>query len=244
MKQHPILMKGPLVKQSEAGNKTQTRRLKALEEINKNPDRWEFVRLYDGYAKFCEKHNYTKEVYVKCPYGVPDEILWVRETWRKYCHVDNMGYTHFDQQIIEYAADNPPMIYLVDGDGAHMYNKDGSEKYVPWRPSIHMPKSACRLFLQITDIRVERLQDISEEDAKAEGLACLSKDGGITYKYGIPDKDGLPGIDNHGWPWQEWNTKPVEAFKALWGKVNGLDSWQANPWVWVITFKRINNPNP
>lgn len=239
-------MKGPLVKQSEAGNKTQTRRLKALEEINKNPDRWEFVRLYDGYAKFCEKHNYTKEVYVKCPYGVPDDILWVRETWAQTTNVNNMdGFPWRPHFPLEEYNGRLQSAYIWKSDGPiEWVDEDGlttDKSY--WRPSIHMPKSACRLFLQITDLRVERLQDISQEDAKAEGLACLSKDGGITYKYGIPDKDGLPGIDNHGWPWQEWNTKPVEAFKTLWGKVNGLDSWQANPWVWVITFKRIDNPN-
>lgn len=153
-----------------------------------------------------------------CPYGQVGDILYVRETWRKYCFVDSMGYTHFDQEIIEYAADNPGRIYLVDGDGARMYNKDGSEKYVPWRPSIHMPKSACRLYLQITDIRVERLNEISEEDAKAEGVETL----------------GLyPGYD----------VSARGKFEGLWNSINGPDSWDSNPFVWVISFKKIDKPS-
>lgn len=234
MKQYPILFSTAMVQAILAGRKTRTRRImkpqvelcnhKAFTYAPWKDDPTKFVESFSDkgfwYCQLCGNGTGNSNEFkgIKFPYGQVGDVLWVRETW---C-------------IIPHGPDS---------FGPYLYKSMGDEPYGKWKPSIHMPKSVCRLYLQITDIRVERLNEISEEDAKAEGLACLSKDGGITYKYGIPDKDGLPGIDNHGWPWQEWNTKPVEAFKTLWGKVNGLDSWQANPWVWVITFKRIDNPN-
>ena len=99
-----------------------------------------------------------------------------------------------------------------------------------WKPSIHMPKEACRLFLQIKDIRVERLQDISEEDAKAEGI-----------KYVIDKLTGYCGFDyiNDGY---NLMTTPFNGFRSLWKKINGFQSWDDNPWVWVIEFEKIEKP--
>jgi hypothetical protein len=104
-----------------------------------------------------------------------------------------------------------------------------------------MPRTACRLRLKITGIRVERLQDITEEDAKAEGLSCLTKDGGITYKYGIPDSDGLPGNDDFGWHWHDWNIDPRKSFQKLWDSINKDRGygWDTNPWLWVISFEKV-----
>lgn len=96
--------------------------------------------------------------------------------------------------------------------------------------------------IEITDVRVERLQDISEQDAIAEGLSSASKDGQL-YKYGIPDIDGLPGTDDHGWEWQDWCADPVKAFNKLWDSINGKHEtkcWDANPWVWVVEFKVLS----
>jgi len=102
-----------------------------------------------------------------------------------------------------------------------------------------MPRWASRITLEITAVRVERLHDISEADAVAEGLACITKDGDRTRKYGIPDADGMPGTDDHGWPWNEWRSDPREAYRKLWESINGPGSWDLNPWVWVIEFKRV-----
>lgn len=93
--------------------------------------------------------------------------------------------------------------------------------------------------IEITSARLERLQDISEDDAVAEGLKALTKDNWQTIKYGIPDADGLPGKDDFGWPWAEWKLSPVFAYKKLWEQINGPDSWDKNPWVWVVKFKRV-----
>lgn len=118
----------------------------------------------------------------ECPYGQPGDHLWVRESWQKF------------GKEYAYAA--------TDGD---IYPE------TKWRPSIHMPRAASRLTLEITDIRAERLHDITEADAIAEG--CES--GG------------------------NWDSAPTVQYSNLWETINGPGSWEANPWVWVITFKKI-----
>ena len=120
-----------------------------------------------------------------------------------------------------------------------------------WKPIYeqtppNMPRKAARLFLRVKSVRVERLQDISIEDAQAEGLACLTKDNGITYKYGIPDSDGLPGNDDYGWHWEDWSVDPRKAFRNLWDSIYGksdIDKWNANPFCWVISLEVIKKEN-
>lgn len=95
-----------------------------------------------------------------------------------------------------------------------------------WRPSIHMPRWASRITLEVTDVRLERLQDISEEDAKAEGVAtrCLAEpDESPECSVGFRNPDGF-ALDN---------------FRSLWDAINGAESWDANPWVWVVSFRRL-----
>ena len=167
-----------------------------------------------------------------CRHGKAGDILWVRETWGEL-------YDTCDHPEL---PDNPQerwslgYVYKAD-DYKHTTDTDGF--FTGWKPSIHMPKEACRLKLEILSIRVERLHDITEEDAIREGLSKISKDGGITWKYGIPDKDGLPGTDDTGWPWVEWEIRAREAFKKLWIAINGQESWDSNPWVWRIEFKKL-----
>lgn len=163
----------------------------------------------------------------RCPYGKPGDILWVRETWAE------VG--SFDPGITVYRADYPDCIPGQFENVPESIEEMGNV----WKPSIHMHRHRCRLLLEIVSVRAERLHDLSQEDAKAEGLSRLSKDGGATYKYGIPDRDGLPGNDNDGWHWHEWEVDPRKAFKLLWAKINGVKNWYANPWVWVVEFKRV-----
>lgn len=155
-----------------------------------------------------------------CPYGKPGDRLWVRETWAggiPGCESQG-GYS--------YKAD-------------HITGNDGPFE-IKWRSPIHMPREASRIILEITGIRVERLQSITEQDAIAEGLKALVKDRRhpVTVKYGIPDLDGLPGNDNLGWPWQQWNASPVKSFHTLWDSIHadGRYPWDSNPWVWVVEF--------
>lgn len=151
------------------------------------------------------------ESFIKCPHGEVGDLLWVRETflwdWADYPERTKKYYVH--------KADNPnfPM-----ASGEH------------WKPSIFMPKDACRIFLEITDIRAELLQDISFSDARWEGLERSSDASGHTWY-----KNYLETIPHN-------YKDPKESFSSLWAKINGWDSWTSNPWVWVITFKKINKP--
>lgn len=150
-----------------------------------------------------------------------DDILYVRETWQHLYELDG------NEQIIEdtgkyyYAAsDTLPFDTYVDSMGVTHEN-------IPWRPSIHMPKEAARIFLRVTDVRVERLQDITDEEAKAEGA---------NFRNG----------KNVGWE-EKMRRTAVERFAEIWDATipkKDLDkySWDANPWVWVIKFERCEKP--
>lgn len=212
----PILFNTEMVQAILEGRKTQTRRV-----VKGEASKW----LNDG---FLPSYVADPENTYFHQYGKPGELLWVRETFRKYFYVDKNGYTHFDRELVEFAADNPPMINEVDGDGFHVQNKDGTEKFIPWKPSIHMPREACRLFLKVKNVRIERLQDCSEEDAISEGLTRLGQ--GEAYR---------------DWFYSEntyFTDSATLAFQKLWQKINGEKSWELNPWVWVIEFERTEKP--
>jgi hypothetical protein len=154
---------------------------------------------------------------IACPYGGIGDQLWVKET--VWVDADTKEFKWYAHQ----------RIFKVDRvrDNARLW------------PSIHMKRAWSRIQLEITGIRVERLQDISVADAIEEGLTAITKDGGQTTKYGIPDLDGMPGNDDTGWPWHEWRISPVDAYRHLWETINGEGSWDANPWVWVVELKVI-----
>lgn len=193
------------------GTKTQTRRVvkpsrgRPIEFLGgggsdgpdwNNPECWGY-EWQDG-ASFVtlkadpmEMHQYT----YPCPYGQPGDRLWVRET---FC--DDWQ----DTRGIVYRADGG-----LDGEMADAGCK--------WRPSIHMPRAASRITLEVTGVRVERLQDISIPDAMAEGV--------------VETNTNLRGLE----PCMEW----CYAFEDLWQSINGPGSWDANPWVWVIEFKKV-----
>lgn len=226
-----MLFSSPMVLAELEGRKTKTRRTKGLEPINDDPGDWQFewAEPMRNIWTFTQKSSLNEQslrdksftqFQTKCPYGRPGDILWVRETFRKYCKVDENGYTRYDQEIIEFAADKPPMINECDGDGFKMFNKDGSEKFIPWKPSIHMPKVAARIWLQVTDVRVERLQDISTSDIEKEGIGL----------------DQLKGCD----PCVPASVHFHQEWKNLWTKINGPESWEANPFVWVISFRVLS----
>lgn len=178
---------------------------------------WWMWQRFNAERRHYDGKTVDKTCDQKCPYGQPGDRLWVKETYA--CVTDGL---------------KDGICYRVDGE--EQIDREFGER---WQSSRFMPRRYSRILLEITDVRVERLQEISEADAKAEGLACLSKDGGRTYKYGIPDHDGLPGTDDTGWPWNSWDKDPSFAFRSLWIDINGIGSWDANPWVWVVCFKRV-----
>lgn len=153
----------------------------------------------------------------KCPYGQVGDVLWVRETWQLFTPYGPEDY------YFGYKASPGE----IGNEASSKYDYASPDV---WKPSIHMPYEAARIFLRITDIRVERLQDISEDDAIAEGVERVADYGTTGYKlYTEPDA-AYSDID------AKWS------FESLWQSINGADSWDANPWVWVVTFERIPKP--
>lgn len=224
MKEHPLLLSTEMVLAFLADRKQVTRRIPGPTNSFVNGKRvsakaWNALSLnWDGEIKYTGYFivwSEQKQDLVKIePIYQPGHLLWFRETW---------GYVPTGKgEKIGYKAD-------YDGE---MWNK--------WRPSIRLPKEAARLWAEVTTVSCEHVQDITEEQAIAEGLARITKDGGRTWKYGIPDKDGLPGTDDNGWPWHDWSISARKAFATLWGRINGPESWQANPPVYAINFKSLS----
>ncbi len=204
-------MSAPMVRAVLEGTKNQTRRvMKPQPCAGWNPMK-ELVEIHDlslgekGLDKplgmgICNHDG--DEGYVS-KYGIPGDLLWVRETFR-------LGMKSFVEPQIIYRADDEEVF------GA------------PWKPSIFMPRAASRITLEITQIGVERLQDISEADAVDEGIESA--------KYPHPQADT---VYRNYLEDSKWFNSPVSSYRSLWEKINGEDSWNENPWVWKISLKRI-----
>jgi len=201
MKERPILFSGSMVRALLAGTKTQTRRvvkMKHYHQIEERDDGSPWPWMYDGERE--------ENSWMHCPYGQPGDRLWVRETFAPR----TLGaWSVLDQHM--------KPLYRADADRPEW-------KRI-WRPSIHMPRWASRITLEITSVRVERLQDISEADAQADGVAQVVRDRLPVQQCGEYD-----AID----------VDPVELYRDLWESINGPGSWDANPWVWVLEFRRLN----
>lgn len=206
MKERPILFSAPMVRAILDGRKTQTRRVvKGCQFIEKTvPGVAPYWRLLD-HPKQPNGGGTPMGSHVAslCPYGQPGDQLWVRETWQGPL-IDEELEEEFHQSPDYFKK--PEFCAYRATDTLDAINADGEA--LGWRPSIHMPRWASRILLEVTSVRVERLQDISEADAEAEG----------------PPKHFNSWRDN---------------FCALWQKINGDGSWDANPWVWAIEFNRM-----
>lgn len=207
MKQRPILFSTEMVRAILAGRKTQTRRV-----VQPQPDE-------DGLARHLVNRAWedTSGNQYKCPYGKPGDVLWVRET----CLWVMLDDAH---DLLEGSRDRNQWVYKTDvGEDWIEYAK---EKYgYKWKPSIRMPKDAARIWLRITNVRVERLQDITEQDAIAEGIQRTDAVNEWYFKAGVYNTDSQ-----------------LIAFERLWQSINGSGSWNANTWVWVVEFERIEKP--
>lgn len=196
MKERPILFSGEMVRALLDGRKTQTRR--AVKPQPSSGAHWSQI-VVDGHGGWVDGHGSP----LRCPYGQPGDRLWVREA---HAFVPEPAYrcsTGIYQQT------NPADSYQAC---VYRENFDRARSF-PWRPSIHMPRWASRILLEVVSVRVERLQEISEADARAEG---------------IPG----PGPEN---PWDV----AINDFRSIWESINGAGSWEANPWVWVVEFRVI-----
>lgn len=151
-----------------------------------------------------------EDIAIHCPFGVVGDRIWVRETFQGPL---------FDYDLMDsYCKDPTPFekpefcVYKADGVPAPEFYDADDELHSCWRPSIHMPRWASRILLEITDVRVERLKSISDRDALREGCSAADMKSGDCV---------------------------ADVFARLWASIYGSDSWNANPWVWVIEFKRV-----
>jgi hypothetical protein len=207
MNERPILFSAEMVAAILDGRKTQTRRI-----MKPQPEHgvmscpytrsgWSEMHTPDGTCK-CQNT-------IKMPYGDIGNRLWVRETWRYYDDIYSASYDTETAKTLGY-----PPYYLKNGKRLSVEFRQQYPKWrTKWRPSIFMPRTASRILLEITDVTVERLQDITLENILAEGVPPI-------------------GCDEDG-------SEMYEAFANLWNGINGADSWQSNPFVWVIQFQTI-----
>ena len=207
-----IFFKGAMVRAILSGQKTVTRRT---------------LKMPHGFWETSATGELLP-IPANCPYGKPGDRLWVRETWSD---VNLQGAPGIAYQADGDVRDLMEDASFLDEHGAFNYDAPRSKPYQfacwaedliagiegRWRPSIHMPRWVSRILLEITHVRVERLQDISNEQAIAEGVKSAEQD---------IDPDGN-------------DYSPYELFGGLWTMINGMDSWNANPWVWVVEFKRV-----
>lgn len=221
MKERPILFSGAMIRAILAGQKTQTRRVvKPQPHIDAMGNfcwnGWNFGQDFNGphIQAIASPIPSSKTGRVHCPYGKPGDRLWVRESWfqrgewNPYSGPEGVDWEDarwIGSKEIVYAADRPK----PEGD---------PNKRIFWRsrPSIHMPRWASRILLEIVSVRVERLQSISEADAEAEGIDFLRH---------VQDADET--------------LTARDLYECLWDGINGAGSWAANHWVWVVEFKRV-----
>lgn len=232
MKIKPILFSTPMVTAILNGTKTQTRRA-----LKQQPERhhWEifshhklnistittqnglFFKFWDSIEK-----NQDQNITVKAKYNIGD-IIWVRETWQ---------ITHF----LHPSDENYGFIYKASENGLEWQNSDKNWK---WKPSIFMPKNACRIFLKVTNVRVERLQKITQEDCISEGIENFWNDNTNVnaFRNYLATKKELK--KNH---WDHVADDALHSFKSLWQSINGVESWYENPFVFVYDFELTTQP--
>jgi hypothetical protein len=214
LRQRPILFSGPMVRALLSGTKTQTRRI-----VKPQPHHGpvgEMVHLGDGGWAMDDG---DLSGHWQCPYGVPGDLLIVRETFRLPDTFD--PHSPAAAKLMVGSDRSPNVFYLADSSVRSAGSYTGSPGKT--RVSIHMPRWASRLTLEITDVRVERLQDISEADAVAEGVSNSMDACGRMFWTAPPSDDFI--------------NSARFAYLRLWDAINGDGSAAANPWVWAVSFK-------
>ncbi|MBC3214277.1 hypothetical protein [Serratia fonticola] len=208
-KERGMIFNDDMVRAIKDGRKTQTRR----------PVKASTSDLLDLQEKYPHK-KYN----IECPFGKPGDRLWVRETWQGPLVDYDDAYSMFKDPTPHQKVEN--CVYRADGGPCPEFTDVDDELRQGWRPSTHMPRWASRILLEITAVRVERLNAISPNDAVREGLVQLPASG----RYCISQGDQYFGGASRD---------AREVFSWLWASIYGDESWNTNPWVWVIKFKRV-----
>jgi hypothetical protein len=230
-KESPIIFNTEMVRAITEGRKTQTRRV-----IKKQPDdtvdKIERAAILDGTNRerfMYQNYGEERAEAISCPYGQKGDLIWVRESFAK------VPSTAF-----------PKSEGMDAGDGYHYHFRAGWDRSpIPWKPSIHMPKNAARIWLRVKDVRIERVKGISDADALAEGIKFhkpVPGDGGPIFNNYAPAKPGH--FSNN----TLWNAgiyhnhfhKAIDSFRSLWHSIIGPESWEENPWIWVIEFEVLS----
>ncbi|HHZ8310983.1 hypothetical protein [Klebsiella michiganensis] len=240
MKERGMIFNAEMVRALLDGRKTQTRRImKPQPEPCPRGGHWWPSNVFKTMLHVEEEMQNGKGgwgglVGDACPFGDVGDRIWVRETWGAVSHeLDEDG------RIQAWTPDRPATvihempfgngyysghaIYAADGDFTWGDDDGYEDGRSCWKPSIHMPRAASRILLEITDVRVERLKSIHDVDAMREGIQNLTTCSHADF--------GIPGVVNA--------QHPVRAFQLLWESIYGEGSWKANGWVWVISFKRV-----
>lgn len=219
MTERGMIFNGEMVRAILDGQKTQTRRIIKDCTVGRDPIS-KFIQIGKKFIG-CYPEDVPELIRECCPYGVPGDRIWVRETFQgplfdyEQMESDLEDRSKFEKpEFCQYAADGKPAPEYYDAD---------DNLHCGWRPSIHMPRWASRITLEITGVRVEQLKSISEEEARSEGVARL--------------REGFWKHYQPGWTQHQLSAKG--SFATLWDSIYGSGEWDRNPWVWVIEFKRI-----
>lgn len=227
MTERGMIFNGEMVRAILDGQKTQTRRIvnwRGLSEgLNLNFSGLKVCEYPTGWVIESEIRTSTEWRCqpTPCPFGVVGDRIWVRETFQ--------GPLFDFEQMESYQEDSSKFqtpefcVYKADGKPAPEFFDADENLHCCWRPSIHMPRWASRITLEITGVRVEQLKSISEEEARSEGVARL--------------REGFWKHYQPGWTQHQLSAKG--SFATLWDSIYGSGEWDRNPWVWVIEFKRI-----
>lgn len=214
MKERPILMHARSINGIQEKRKSQTRRIikngpHPEGRENENEISWRYSDGHSGMGWYWWETEYPDDGawLLKCPYGEVGDRLWVRETWCDHDH--NLGGN---------------LLYRANGE----FLEDWTQRGLKWKPSIFMPRWASRLTLEITGIRIERVQDISMADCLAEGIVQIPHGILRVQVFGLPD-----------WPKERYKISTREVFAELWDDTNGAGAWERNDWVWVVDFREL-----
>ena len=241
MKEHPILFTGPMVRAILEGRKTQTRRI-----VNPQPSYVIESHCRTYQPALVDRHGelypgpevfgfYNEEHGWKCPYGKPRDRLWVREPYYQKGHWEPVPgiRTKQGRQKWRFVSQGDVCFDEPKNEPIRLCRHHRDPETIAWHKRLarFMPRTASRITLEIVSVRVERLQDITEADAIAEGIEKSDR-GYLDYHW--EQKRGASTA-------RGWFSNPVLSYRSLWECINGPESWNANSWVWVVEFKRVES---
>lgn len=245
MKERGMIFNGEMVRAILDGRKTQTRRIMKPQPtpctLQKGGHWWPSnvfkTMLHIEEEMQNGKGGWGGLVGDACPFGKPGDRIWVRETYQGPL----FDYEHMEAYLEDSSKFEKPdfCVYRADGKPAPEFCDADDNLHCCWRPSIHMPRWASRILLEITDVRVERLNSISHEDAEREGIHIEVWDQTVAARNYAAEGEFFQFWSEDFPHYVNMNDLYRASFQSLWKSIYGEESWQANPWVWVIEFKRV-----